>query len=215
MKKSLIYLSLILALAFCLWLALRRTAPILKQEAPPQQVQPSTPPKIEPPPITNAPQVTAQEADFPRPRGIDDDGWKWFLAIRKVALEANQPVEFYARILDQKEHPVEGATLKLMLTYLNEDMFRTTNVFHMKMGDEVVNKPLEFVSDADGWIRLDGVKGYIVDIRGLSKEGYLMRDYYGSVRYEPHGVRNTSGGDILLTNALNPNVGYTFHLEKQ
>ncbi len=137
------------------------------------------------------------------------------MLVRQLALSQNQPVEFYARVLDQNNQPVEGAKLTLKLTRTDETMFATTNFFSRKMGDEVLIIPFELLSDSNGWIQLTGTNGYFLDMTGLSKEGYSSsypNGNFGGVHYEPNGLRDTYGGDILLTNALDSQRGYILHL---
>ncbi len=104
--------------------------------------------------------------------------------------------------------------MNVMLTYLDEEMFRTTNFFHKKMGDEVINKPMEFISDANGWLQITNVKGYIIEIRKLSKEGYQAETPYGGEMYEPDGSITFIGNDVQVTNLSNPQNGYVLHLQK-
>jgi hypothetical protein len=220
-KKNITLISIAVLFVFCLWLVLRQPAstptPITLTPIPPQPTNaviepiiPSTPPPQPPPsqPATNA---------FVRPNNIDEDHWNQLMLARQLALLQNQPIEFYARVLDQNEQPLEGAKLSLKLTRTDEKMFETTNFFSRQMGDEVMIIPLELFSDSNGWIQVVGTNGYFLDMRGLSKEGYLSKypdGNFGGVHYEPNDVRNTYGGDIQLTNALDSQKGYILHLQK-
>jgi hypothetical protein len=214
MKKAFVYFILIAAVFFCLWLALRRNAQTRK---PPQEqgVIPSTQSSAASLPTTNSSQQKSASPDskFRRPAGIDDEGWKWLQRVRQRALSANQPIEFYGRALDQNDKPVEGAKLILTLTYVDEEMFRGTNFFHMNMGDEMRFKPLELMSDADGWIKLSGIKGESLRVQSLSKEGYSWTmPQIGSFIYEQNGKHRV--GHTEMEDAFNPNKGYIFHLQK-
>jgi hypothetical protein len=214
MKRFFLYLSLILIVAFCLWLALYRNAP---QKSPLQRVQLGAPSKVEPLPITNAPHSTAEETELPRPPGIDDESWNRLMLLRKFVFEENKPVEFYARVVDQNEQPVSGAKMALRLGRMDESIFSMTNFPHWDPEKAVRENNFDLFSDANGWIQVAGTNGSFLNVWGLTKEGYLSsypNGNFGGVSYEPHGRRNPSG-DILMTNAWNPQKGYTFHLWKK
>ena len=153
---------------------------------------------------------------FVRPNSIDEDHWNHLMFVRQLALEENQPVEFYARVVDQNEQPLEGARLALKLTRTDDKMFATTNFFSRKMGDEVLIIPLELISDSNGWIQLTGTNGSFLDLTGLAKEGYQSsypNGNFAGVHYELAGVR-TPTEDILMTNSWNPTQGYILHMQK-
>ena len=144
----------------------------------------------------------------------NEDIWNNY---RRLILEANQPVEFYARVLDQHRQPVVGAKLTLKLGRVDEKMFVNTNYLEWDAGRAVQNIFFALYSDSTGWFQISETNGSLISVWGLTKEGYLSSypdGNFGGVSYEPGGRRNPSG-DILMTNAWNPNVGYTFHLEKQ
>jgi hypothetical protein len=210
--KSIIFILFIIVLLTASWLIFRPDKQI------PSQATLTSKPTL----TTNISPQQAIDVSFPtntntfiRPDYIDKDHWNQLMLARQMALQRNQLLNFYARVVDQDEQPVEGAKLKLTLTYLDEDMFKTTNFFQKNIGDEVAHKTIELSFGADGWIQLTNTRGYSVDVRGLSKEGYLAaRDYYGGELYEPNGTRRTFGDDILMTNFYNAQTGYTFHLQK-
>ena len=132
---------------------------------------------------------------------------------RQLVLSANQPIEFYASILDQDNKPVEGAKLKLKLSYTDEEMFRGTNFLHKKMGDEILSKPLEITSDSNGWIKLSGLKGQILRVESLNKDGYSWEmPQIDSFGYEAGGKHSI--GYIGMEDAFNPSKGYVFPLQK-
>jgi hypothetical protein len=217
MKRLIYGIVVLVALAFCVWLALRQPAhPPIQNVEPPKPPQPtntviepiipSTPPPQPPPsqPATNA---------LVRPNDIDEDHWNQLMLVRQIALEQNQPVKFYARVLDQNDQPVEGAKLQITLSQINEKMFETTNFFHMNMGDEITHIPLELVSDRDGWIKVTGVTGDSLWIEALNKEGYSCTlPNIGSFLYEPNGQHRV--GYTGMEDAFNPAKGYILHLRK-
>ncbi len=211
MKRILFFIAILAALAFCILLFSHRQAP--KQIVAPRTSFPVTN-TVPPPPISNVPLQAAPTTNaFVRPDYIDEDHWNQLMLVRQLALEQNQPVEFYAHVVDQNGQPLEGAKLHVILSRTDEKMFETTNFFSRQMGDEVLNVPLELVSDSDGWIRLSNVTGNFLRVESLTKEGYSGKDYYGGISFEPGGRRNPSS-DIQMTNAWNPQKGYIFHLQK-
>ena len=216
MKRRALLIVVLTASVALTWLVLRRPKPAGEEIAVQSPAPPATnDPKIEP--ANAAPPAMANTNQFVRPPDVDEDHWNRLMLVRQTLLERNQPVEFYARVLDQGGQPVPGAALKLRLARVDEAFFATTNFFHMELGKEVVNISMELISDAQGWLELKGVTGSSVSIWGLSKEGYtsnLPDGKYGGVSYEPGGRRNPSG-HILMTNAWNPAKGYVFHMWKR
>jgi hypothetical protein len=218
MKKMFWIILVLAALTICAWLFLHHpTETANENTAAPKPMQTTNP--VVAPIVSNAPsQPSPQPATkaFIRPDYIDEDHWNRLMLVRQLALEQNQMIEFYARVVDQNEQPIEGAKLKLLLGRTDEKMFETTNFFHHQMGDEVLNIRFELVSDSNGWFQVTGTNGSFLEVWGLTKEGYLSSypdGNFGGVHYEPGGVR-TPIGDILMTNAWNPQKGYILHLQK-
>lgn len=213
MKKNLLLVLVLATLAFCVWLVLRQPKTL------PNPVV-STPTPILATNIQTPAQVFAPVAKtniFVRPDSINEETWNKWMAYRQLILEANQPVEFYARVLDQSGQPVEGAKLKLKLSRMDETMFATTNFSEWDPAKAVQEKRFDLYSDANGWFQVTGTNGSFLDMAGLTKEGYSSSypdGNFGGVHYEPGGVRTTYGGDIQTTNALNPQKGYILHLQK-
>ena len=140
---------LALAVLACVgWLILHRSQPSPKEVNQPPSLPAAT--KVEVAArtlIASSPTISSNA--LVRPDSIDEDRWNRLMQIRQLALEQNQPVEFYARVLDQNEKPVEGAKLAVLLGRTDEKMFETTNFFHHQMGDEVLNIRFELVSDVN------------------------------------------------------------------
>jgi hypothetical protein len=132
---------------------------------------------------------------------------------RQMILEQNQPVEFYARIVDQNNKPLEGVVLSITLSHIDENMFATTNFLSMKMGDEIVHLPMKILSDTNGWIKVAGVTGKALRVESLGKDGYSWTmPQIGSFVYEPNGERRV--GNAGMEDAFNSAKGYIFHLQK-
>jgi hypothetical protein len=213
MKKNIVFILIAITLVFCLWLVLHQSKP--------------APQKVEPPPsptqTTNVqalPQVpttpTNRSNTLVRPASVDEETWNKWINYRQIVLDQNQPVEFYARVLDQNERPISGAKLKLKLTRWDENEFSMTNFPNWNPEKAVQENDFYLFSDANGWIQVAGTNGSFLNIWGLTKEGYLSSypdGNFAGVHYEPGGVR-TPTQDILMTNSWNPQKGYILHLQK-
>jgi len=215
MKKLFRVILVLVALAFCVWLFLHHPAETTHQNSEqPELIQTTNP--IVAPIVSNAsspPLPQPATNAFVRPDNIDEDHWNQLMLVRQLALAENQPIEFYARTLDQNEQPVEGATLCITLSRIDEKMFETTNFFSKKMGDEIVHLPVKLVSDTNGWIKLTGVTGDSLWIESLSKDGYSWTmPQIGSFLYEPNGGHRV--GNAGMEDAFDSQKGYIFHLQK-
>jgi hypothetical protein len=216
MKKNVLLAFALTALLICLlWLALRKSnppsGPVVSPLQPIQTTNVQTPQTT---PLPTAP--TNNPAALIRPDSVDAPTWNKWMAYRQVVLEQNQPVEFYARVLDQNEQPVEGARLKLKLTRWDENEFSMSNFPHWDPAKAVQEIDFFLLSDSNGWIHLTGTNGSSLAVWGLVKDGYISSypdGNFGGVSYEPNGRRNPSG-DIQMTNSWNPQKGYIFHLQK-
>jgi len=192
-------------LAVVVWLSFHRN---------PKTELPSAPP-------TNAPAQTSSLAPLPssssatnpppndsttlvRPSSLDEKTWSKFLSYRQT------------RVLDQNDQPVEGAKLTVSVERLNEAVFVPTNYLHWDPALAFQKVYFELYSDANGWLQFVGTNGIMLDMTGLSKEGYLSaypNGNFGGIHYEPNGKRAPSG-DTSMTNAWNPQKGYILHLQK-
>jgi hypothetical protein len=214
--KRLTLIVLIAAVGgFVVWLAFHRRSTPVAEEPIPQP--PSSVTTNDERPISTTSQIVTQTDVFSRPPGFDEGKWIRAMTMRQRILERNQPVAFYARVVDQNGNPVEGAKVTLKLLRVNEEVFATTNFFHMQMGDEMTNTVLELVSNAQGLFQLVGVTGFSLDVLRVEKESYISKytnSYHGGISYEPGGRRNPVY-DALMSDALNPAKRYTFHLWKK
>jgi len=172
-------------------------------------------------PIVKPPSVALESTnntnELVRPSLVDEATWEKYISYRKIVLSQNQPVEFYARVVDQDGQPVEGAKLKISLVRWNEAIFVATNYLHWDAGAAHQQKFFDLYSDANGWIQLTGETGSFLDMTGLSKDGYISgypNGNFGGVHYEFRGVR-TPTQNILMTNSWNPQKGYMLHLWKK
>jgi hypothetical protein len=148
-----------------------------------------------------------------RPSGIDDIGWARLLDLRNVLLRENQPIEFYARVIDQNGEPVVGARMELHFVGVNEDRVASPAILHMKMGDEQEFLTNSIYSDANGLLKFDGIRSKDLTVWLLSKEGYVSPYEIGGnhilVRY---GLRERQDLDRNITD---PAKGMMFQLWKK
>jgi hypothetical protein len=131
-------------------------------------------------------------------------------------LSINQPIEFYARVLDQNEQPIVGAELKLSLGRTEGMAFDSTNFSAWDPAKATHNIQFNEVSDSNGWIRIVGTNGSYIEMYGLIKEGYTSSypdGNFGGVKYEGNGER-TPMIDIQMTNAWNTQRGIILRMQK-
>ena len=154
-----------------------------------------------------------------RPSGIDDEGWELLQLMLELVLAGNQPVQFYARVVDQNGAPIAGASLDLHFSGIDTDKV-LAKYPHMDMGEEQTNWTAKVYSDANGWVRLDGIAGHYLYVWSISKAGYLSRyqdDIAGGMTYETNAVTRLgyvrASGELTM-DAVNPKKGYTFSLTK-
>jgi hypothetical protein len=208
MKKILLCIALVLLVLVCFWLL-----------TPKKSASNSTlPAKAS---STNQPANAAKEivtnpdtkpVPLTRPGGIDNVGWARLLDVRNVLLRENQPMEFYARVLDQSGLPVSGARMELHLTRINEGRVSSPSFLHMKMGDEQEFLTNTLYSDENGRVALNSIRGKDLTVWSVGKDGYVSdynaRGNYLLVRY---GSRDRQD---LNQDVTNPTKGITFQLWK-
>jgi len=166
------------------------------------------------PSASNVVVVKPAARPFLRPPGLDNAGWKYLSTVREMMLVENQPVEFYARVVDQDGNSVSGARLELKLTRV--DVEKVLIKFpHMNMGEEQTTQTNLVYSDSNGWIKFVGATGHYLYIWDLSAEGYAsdIAHNLDTLIYEPGGKRSVNRL-VEMYNAFDPKKGYTFHLWK-
>jgi hypothetical protein len=218
MKRAIYGIAILIALAFCIWLALRKPTQMPTQNTEPQKPsqQPTTNAVVAPI-ISNAPPLPppTQPAtnEYIRPDSIDEETWKKIMEARPQYLIDNQPVEFYARVLDQNRQPLEGVKLIISLERMDETKFAPTNYLHWDRAAAYEKKFIDLVSDAKGWIQLTGVTGKALRIESLSKTGYSWTmPQIDSFAYEYTGQRTV--GYPGMEDAFNPEKGYILQMQK-
>jgi hypothetical protein len=162
-----------------------------------------------------------------RPDAIDDAGWEYYQLMLEMVLEGNQPIEFYARVVDQDAKPVAGARLELHLSGVDTDKV-LAKYPHMNMGDEQVFWTNVMTSDFNGWIRLKGIAGHYLNVWGYaSKDGYSAKNpdgNFGTIIYETKNILETNcvkripeirtSTKDLPVDAVDSSKGVVFQLQK-
>lgn len=164
---------------------------------------------------TSVLETNLDQKPWVRPPGVDDEGWKYLTLTRKILLTENQPVEFYARVLDQDGKAVAQARLDLDLSLVNIEKM-LAEYPHMNMGSEITNHQFMIYSDTNGWLQFVGAKGRVLNIKNLTKDGYVWQrpQGMGSPVFDPGGKRNVTG-TVDLYDSFNRAKGYTFNLWKK
>jgi len=211
-RKAVIFIAVLVILILVGWLISyqRRTVP--------QPITPS-PAAVQ---TTNSRTLTQTNATLPptvgtntflRPNSIDENTWNKWMSYRQLILAENQPVEFYVRVVDQAEQPVEGAKLTISLERLDETMFAPTNYLHWDPAAAFQKKFFDLHSDSKGWISITNMTARDLRVETLVKNGYSWTmpqiDAFG---YEPEGKHSV--GYTEMEDAFNPDKGYVFHMEK-
>jgi hypothetical protein len=152
-----------------------------------------------------------------------------------LVLQENQPIEFYAHIIDQNEKPVEGAQMEFQISGFNTQQL-LEKFPHISPEEAQTNWTKNLTSDAKGWVRLKGIAGHYLTISKLSKEGYSLQNNMGVIEYTTRievatqaelavQIKQMTNGvppsrhikiisGIVDTNVINPNKGFTFILKK-
>ena len=179
-------------------------------------------------------EIKRRDVHFQRPYGVDDDGWNYVQIMLGLVLQENQPIEFYARVVDQNEKPVEGAQMEFHISGFNTQQL-LEKFPHISPENAQTNWTKIIASDAKGWVQLKGVAGHYLTIYKLSKDGFSSQNNLGEIEYTTriecatqseladkykqmtNGVPQWHIGIIsgsIDTNAINPNKGFTFILKK-
>ncbi|MCX6937056.1 MAG: carboxypeptidase-like regulatory domain-containing protein [Verrucomicrobia bacterium] len=146
-RLSLIIIVLIL-LAGVLWLwSLKKT---------PAAQRPASMAEVQAPLLASVPPTTSKVV--PPPRTTDKEELnQWWVKMNKLDknFEWKMPIEFYGKVVDDKDQPIEKATIRFQWTDLSREGTSEYNT----------------ISDSQGLFRLDGVTGKNLGVQ-VRKEGY-------------------------------------------
>ncbi len=141
-------------------------------------------------PIEN-PEVKKTIYDMQRPDEVDQDVWEHFIHLFDWRISNNAPINFYARVVDQDNNPVQGAKVTVHYNYFVESLqeqWKTDNAT-----DEIVRHVL--TSDSEGRVQLTEGKGAILYIDKVVKNGYI----YPAATYASLHYSKSENEEILPT----------------
>ncbi len=140
--------------------------------------------------------------------GLADPRWKEYEAKNKAdpAHEWKTPIEFYGKVIDEHDQPVEGATIEVSWNGTIEKYGR----------DGVVHRTLN--SNSSGLFSLTGVEGKGVTVR-VTKKGYHNRKTWnnGSFEYagfwEPIFIEPDKNNPVVFQLVKRREAEPTYHLD--
>ncbi len=138
--------------------------------------------------------------------GVNDPRWKEYWQMREAdrGHEWNTPIEFFGKVVDENNQPVEGATV-------NYEWIGSPEKYG---GDGVVKEMIQ--SDANGAFYIHGIEGKRMIIH-VKKRGYKVRGYpQGSYEYagfwEPRFIEPDRNKPIIFRLVKRPEGEPTFHI---
>lgn len=155
--------------------------------------------------VDNTPQMVQPFARTPY-LGLSDPRWKDRVRLRKEdpGYEWRTPIEFFGKVVDENNQPVEGATVD----------YQWSGNAEKYGGDGVEKRSLE--SDARGLFYIHGIEGKGMSIY-VKKRGYKVRGYpQGSYEYagfwEPRFIEPDRNKPIIFRLVKRPEGEPTFHI---
>lgn len=86
-------------------------------------------------------------------------------AIRAIVKEGNVPIEFLGQVVDQENHPIEGVKVKA----------HSRETYEEEPGRAGTKWPtMEIMTDSDGMFRISGLRGDVLGIDSIEKDGYEL-----------------------------------------
>jgi hypothetical protein len=158
---------------------------------------------------TSSPVEKAPNRPLPkRPPGLSLEAWERLIAMHKRGMRLNGPIEFYGRVIDQHQQPIEGVRLRLTLSGYDENFVWRKDLLLPGDKDYLRRESLELVSNSEGRFSLSGKTGKTLYLDSLEKEGYLWSAPTAiSFIYEPDQRQPRPYTD--------PTQGVTFHMWKK
>ncbi|MFZ4766675.1 MAG: carboxypeptidase-like regulatory domain-containing protein, partial [Roseimicrobium sp.] len=199
-KSGILAFLLALAVAVCWWLS----RPKKHVETKPDVTRFAATARSTP--FTAVPEIVQPFAKTPM-LGLADPRWRAYEAKRKLdpAAEWRTPIEFYGKVVDEKEQPVAGATVEISWNGTVE-----------KYGGDGVGKR-KLTSDANGVFVLSGEEGKGITVLA-SKDGYYRRKSWngGSFEYagfwEPNYIEPDRDKPVLFRLVKRPVAEPTYHV---
>lgn len=161
-----IYLSLgviALLLALLWWFWPRQAMPSAAREQPAKPATAAAPASSPTPGTPQKDGITAEDlARIPGP-GTDEQKRARILEVRQIMNQANQPVNFWGKVIDQDNAPLPGVKVKVSVKHTRELLpGATRDVFDY----------LDLVTDAEGLFNVTDRKGSLLGIEEMKKDGY-------------------------------------------
>lgn len=106
--------------------------------------------------------TTENAASIPGP-GTDEQKRARMLELRQIMNQANQPVQFWGKVVDQDSAPLPSVKVRVSIKHTVETVPGSTR--------DVFNH-IDLVTDSQGLFSITGRKGALLGIEELKKEGY-------------------------------------------
>ncbi len=137
--------------------------------------------------------VTAQDLQNTPWQGSDTYKRNRILLVRDVIAQANQPVSFYGRVVDQSGQPIVGTAVTVSVRSTAEPL----------PGDsEDIVTPYNLTTDSNGQFQVTNIKGSLLTVEALAKDGYEAPDPIpGEYWYSA-----SMGNSLFTPNADKPEV---------
>jgi hypothetical protein len=170
-KRQLIYIGIVLLLGLLGWILLRDDKPPKQSERKSTKVERSSrrSKSKAPEPISNSVRRTiVNDEGVVKPEGMSDEDWQRSVRVYSAKKLANRIINFYGKVVDQNEDPVQG--VELTCTIL---AYQTSFSDYLKTGNERVKRRLQLITDKDGAFIIENMKGTSLDIESMLKNGYV------------------------------------------
>ncbi len=103
-----------------------------------------------------------------KPEGMSDADWQRAIRMHSIKNSANRSVNFYGKVVDQHDEPVEGVKLELkVLSY--QDSF----IDYLNTGREQIKNRFTMFTDKNGMFSVEQKKGTSLAIEKMTKNGYI------------------------------------------
>lgn len=155
-KRAVILVLLIALLAFLAWWLWARGA-----AKPAAESKPTDSPSL----AAKASQSvsSATQAGSPAPAGTSAAKPDLKAQLHEIMSNANRPISFYGKVIDQDGNPISGVKVTLQIRYMKE-------VGPVGIGDTFSEPTL--TTGADGLFTLTDAKGSLLGLKALKKDGY-------------------------------------------
>ena len=110
----------------------------------------------------------------PIPDGMTSEAWKRFLVYHEAGKESNASINFYGRVVDQLDQPLEGVQVVAVISSYYESL--VDRILQGATEDEVgrINTDeIAVVTDSNGLFSYEAYNGRALRIISLEKEGFV------------------------------------------